>query len=124
MTLSEAVRSLKTRKCTMHEHAAAAAFVHSYYTTEGRHLLRPFTPRAVAVNDSAPRPVTRPSSPTKPMRLTTDQRIAAREIVTIIRGQPQTRDAMIADAVARDARRSRRMLAEINRRNREFWRRP
>jgi hypothetical protein len=42
MTLDQATRILKHRDGSMHEHAAAAAFVHSFYTSsEGRHLTRP-----------------------------------------------------------------------------------
>jgi hypothetical protein len=43
MKLAEAIRLLKTRDCSMHEHAAAGAFLHSFYSTEGRHLTKPVT---------------------------------------------------------------------------------
>jgi hypothetical protein len=59
---------LLTRDCSMHEHAAAGAFVASYYSTDGRHLTRPFRPAAravvggggrVSVTDAAPKRRTR-----------------------------------------------------------------
>jgi hypothetical protein len=41
VNLKEAARILKDRTGSMHEQVAAGAFVHSYYTTEGKHLTRP-----------------------------------------------------------------------------------
>jgi hypothetical protein len=48
MDLNEAVAIIKRRSGSMHENVAAGAYVHSYYTTEGKHLTRPvFTTDAV-----------------------------------------------------------------------------
>jgi hypothetical protein len=48
MDLNDAVAILKRRGGSMHEQIAAGAYVHSYYTTEGKHLTRPvFTTDAV-----------------------------------------------------------------------------
>jgi hypothetical protein len=41
MDLAEARDLLTHRRCTLHEHAAAASYLSSYYAHEGKHLLRP-----------------------------------------------------------------------------------
>jgi hypothetical protein len=52
VNLSEATRKLNARDCSMQEHAAAAAFVHSYYTHEGARDLQPLQTRMTT--DAAP----------------------------------------------------------------------
>jgi hypothetical protein len=145
MTLKEAVRNLKTRNCSMHEQAASAAFVHSYYSTEGRHLLKPvrFTTDA-----KSGRVVMRDQEPPKPKREETARECVARlaaegrklsgdsgavvaRYAAEWRAQQdrvRTRDApgsrqRVRDEVRRDERWSRRMLAGINRANAAFWER-
>ena len=50
MNLAEATRILRTRDGDMHQHAAAATFVSSYYAHEGRSKLRPVGTRTADNN--------------------------------------------------------------------------
>lgn len=43
MTLDEAVHDIKARTGGMHHQVACHAFVHSFYSTEGKHLTTPVT---------------------------------------------------------------------------------
>jgi hypothetical protein len=55
MNLADAQYALKTRDCSLHEHAAASAYLHSYYTFERPDLLRPVR----LTYDAAPRRIVR-----------------------------------------------------------------
>jgi hypothetical protein len=125
MDLKEAVTILRRHSGSMHEHAAAASFVYSFYSTEGKHLMRPFTPRAVAVNDSAPRRTSR-------RQPTLEERKAAwRDLQAVCqqirderdaKQKPQrTRDQVQRDEVAADSRWCRRSLQAINAHNARRW---
>jgi hypothetical protein len=113
MNLQEAISILRRHSGDWHEHAAASMYLTSYYNSpEYRHKLKPLT------TDAAP-----PRRAT-PKRLTADQRREARALLDqVFPKRRLTGDALVRDAVARDEAWSRRTLADINRRNREFWKR-
>jgi hypothetical protein len=53
MNLAEATHLLKSRDCTMHEHAAAGAYVVSYYDRRTRPMTRDSAPRDIAATTRA-----------------------------------------------------------------------
>jgi hypothetical protein len=91
MTLNEAVDVLRTRRGTMHDHAAAGAYVHSYYTTEGRHLLRSFPADGAVITDSIDRKLD--------AMLDTLRRLGERRNRTMTRDQPALPKATASEVI-------------------------
>jgi hypothetical protein len=126
VTIDEAATILKTKRGSMHDFAAAGAFVVSYYNAN-RHLTRSMK-GGIAVNDS--RRFTTDATPRRRQFTDAESRQGGRDLLRIAREiqaearakQPhRTRDQVVADEIKRDANWCRGQLISINEFNRRRW---
>jgi hypothetical protein len=129
VTLDQATDILRHKRGSLHDFAAAGAFVASYYSHEGKHLLRPMK-EAIAVNDSAPSrgitqdPVRRREAFAlldAAMKIDTSMK-PRKPNLTLVK-DTRTQDEVIKDAVSNDARWCAAKLAQWNAYNKARWNR-